>query len=121
MEKFTSQKARSAIQALMQLNPARVTVLRGGAETTVPLAGVLPGELVVIRTGERVAVDGVVVRGTAALNEASLTGESLPVEKGVGDPVYAGSASYFRHAGGPGGKGRGGYHPGQIDPSGAGG
>lgn len=94
LEKFTSQRARSAIQALIQLNPAQATVIRNGVETGVPLDEIRPGELVVIRPGEHVPVDGVVVRGAASLNQASLTGESLPVDKGAGDVVYAGSTSY---------------------------
>lgn len=94
LEKFTSQRARSAIQALVQLNPAQAVVLRDGVETSVPLGEIRPGERVVIRPGEQIPVDGVIVRGAAAVNQASLTGESLPVEKGLGDPVYAGSASY---------------------------
>lgn len=94
LEKFTSQRARNAIQTLVRMNPDRCTVIRDGVETSLPLDEIRIGDLVLIRPGERVPVDGVVVRGAAAVNQASLTGESLPVEKGVGDPVYAGSASY---------------------------
>ena len=94
LEKFTSQRARSAIQALVSASPVQATVLRDGIETSVPLAGIQPGELVIIRPGEQVPVDGVVVEGTAAINQASLTGEPLPVDKSAGDFVYAGSANY---------------------------
>lgn len=94
LEKFTSQRSRAAIQSLVSLNPVQATVLRDNIETSVPLAEIQPGELVVIRPGEQVPVDGVVVRGTAAINQASLTGESLPIDKGAGDFVYAGSANY---------------------------
>lgn len=94
LEKFTSKRARSAIQALVNLNPVQATVLRDDVETRVPLDGIRPGDLVIVRPGEQVPVDGTVVRGNAAVNQAALTGESLPVDKGVGDAVYAGSVNY---------------------------
>ncbi|TEB14406.1 putative cadmium-transporting ATPase [Pelotomaculum sp. FP] len=94
LEKFTSQRSRAAIQSLVSLNPVQATVLRDNIETSVPLSEIQPGELVIIRPGEQVPVDGVVVRGTASINQASLTGESLPIDKEAGDSVYAGSANY---------------------------
>ena len=94
LEEFTSQRARTAIQSLISLNPVQATILRDGVETSVPLTEIHPGELVVIRPGEQVPIDGVVVRGSAAINQASLTGESLPVDKCPGDVVYAGSTNY---------------------------
>ncbi len=94
LEKLTSQRARTAIRSLIRLNPTVCTVLKGEAEISVPVSEVKIDDLVLIRPGERVPVDGAVVRGSASMNQASLTGESLPVEKGVGDLVYAGSASY---------------------------
>ncbi|ATW27470.1 heavy metal translocating P-type ATPase [Candidatus Formimonas warabiya] len=94
LEKFTSQRARSAIQSLIRLSPAEASVLQDGVETVLPLGEIKAGDLVVIRSGERVPVDGVVMKGTASINQASLTGESLPVEKSVDDPVFAGSISY---------------------------
>ncbi len=94
LEKFTSQRSRAAIQSLVSLNPVQATVLRDNIETSVPLSGIQPDELVIIRPGEQVPVDGVVVRGTASINQASLTGEFLPIDKGAGDFVYAGSANY---------------------------
>ncbi|OPY59304.1 MAG: putative cadmium-transporting ATPase [Pelotomaculum sp. PtaU1.Bin035] len=94
LEKFTSQQARNAIQALVRLNPQTATVLRDGVESNLPLREIRPGDEIVIRPGETIPVDGTVVRGTAAVNQASLTGESLPVDKTVGDSVFAGTASY---------------------------
>lgn len=94
LEKLTSQRARTAIRSLIRLNPTVCTVLKGEAEISVPVSEVKLDDLVLIRPGERVPIDGVIVRGSASMNQASLTGESLPVEKGVGDLVYAGSASY---------------------------
>jgi Cd2+/Zn2+-exporting ATPase len=94
LEKLTSQHARTAIQSLIRMRPTVCTVLRDEIEIGVPLSEVRLGDLVLIRPGEQAPVDGTVVRGNAAMNQASLTGESLPVEKGAGDPVYAGTASY---------------------------
>lgn len=94
LEKVTSQRARSAISALVRMNPESCVVLKDGVEKEVPLSEVQPGDLVLIKPGGRIPVDGVVERGAASVNQASLTGESLPVEKSVGDSVYAGTASY---------------------------
>jgi len=94
MEQYTAQKARSAIDALIRLSPGQAAVLRNGVEVSVPVREIRLGDRVVIRPGEKVPVDGEVVRGSASLNQASLTGESLPVDKAVGDTVYAGSVSY---------------------------
>jgi Cd2+/Zn2+-exporting ATPase len=94
MEEFTAQKARSAINALIQLGSDQATAIRDGAEISVPLQEIQLGDRVIIRSGEKVPVDGVVVRGNASINQASLTGESLPVDKTIGDSVYAGSVSY---------------------------
>lgn len=94
LEQFTSQKARNAIQALIRLNPQTATVLRDGVESSVPLGEIRSEDEVIIRPGETISVDGTVVRGSAVVNQASLTGESKPVEKTVGDNVYAGTSSY---------------------------
>lgn len=94
LEKLTSRQARTAIQSLIRMRPTVCTVLKDEAEISVPLSEVRLGDLVLIRPGEQVPVDGMVVRGNAAMNQASLTGESLPVEKGADDPVYAGTATY---------------------------
>lgn len=94
MEQYTAQKARSAIDSLIRLSPGQAVVLRDGGEVSVPVREIRLGDRVVIRPGEKVPVDGEVIRGSASLNQASLTGESLPVDKGVGDTVYAGSVSY---------------------------
>jgi Cu+-exporting ATPase len=76
-----------AIRALMALRPDRARVLREGREEEVPVGQVVVGDLVVVRPGERVAVDGVVADGRSTLDESMLTGESMPVEKGPGDEV----------------------------------
>jgi Cu+-exporting ATPase len=77
----------SAIRELMALRPARARVVRDGVESEVPVEQVVVGDEIVVRPGERVPVDGVVVQGRSTLDESVLTGESMPVEKGPGDLV----------------------------------
>ena len=91
LEGYTMDRARSAIRALMALAPNQARVRRGGAEATVPAEEVSVGEVVVARPGEKVPVDGRVVAGKSGVNQAPITGESVPVEKAVGDEVFAGS------------------------------
>ena len=85
MEARAMRRAGAAIRALMDLQPPTAWVVRGGAETRVPLAEVVVGDLVRIRPGEKVPVDGVVTDGVSAVDESVVTGESLPVDKGAGD------------------------------------
>jgi len=92
LEEFVSGRTRRAIEALMTLRPEEVLVRQeDGAERLVPLEQVQPGDLVVVRPGERVGIDGVVVEGRSAIDQAPITGESVPVAKEAGSPVYAGS------------------------------
>lgn len=83
--------ATSSLHQLVRLLPSKATVIRNGSEQTVPLAEVQVGDLVMVRTGERVPVDGLVVSGKASVDESLLTGESEPVVKGEGDEVLGGS------------------------------
>jgi Zn2+/Cd2+-exporting ATPase len=87
----TLERTRRAITGLMALTPAEAAVLRGRTEITVPVADIAVGDIVLIRPGERAAVDGVVFEGHAAADQAPVTGESAPVAKGPGDQVFAGS------------------------------
>ncbi|MHB1415732.1 MAG: heavy metal translocating P-type ATPase, partial [Chloroflexota bacterium] len=91
LEGYTMDRARGAIRALMNMAPAEAHVKRNGAEISLPAEQVGVGEVVVIRPGEKIPVDGVVVAGASAVNQASVTGESVPVDRAVGDEVYAGS------------------------------
>jgi Cu+-exporting ATPase len=84
-------KASEAIRRLMDLQPPTARVIRDGAETEVPLADVRVGDAIVVRPGERLPVDGTVLEGESAVDESMLTGESLPVEKGRGAAVFAGT------------------------------
>ena len=93
LEERTLDRARSAIRSLAQLTPKTALVRREGQWVTVPVAQVRPGEVVMVRPGERFPVDGEVVAGYSAVNQAPITGESIPVEKGPGDPVFAGTVN----------------------------
>ena len=91
LEEFVSARAGNALDSLAKLLPDRVTVRRDGEDRVVELSEVESGDLVLIRSGDRIPVDGSVSLGTASVNQAAITGESLPVEKRVGDLVYAGT------------------------------
>ena len=84
-------KASEAIRRLMDLQPVMARVVRDGVETEIPLADVHPGDLILVRPGERIPVDGAVVEGESAVDESMLTGESIPVEKRRGASVFAGT------------------------------
>ena len=84
-------KTSQAIKRLMKLTPATARVIRGGAETEVPVAQVVCGDLMVIRPGERIPTDGVVVDGHSVVDESMLTGESLPISKEAASEVFAGT------------------------------
>jgi Cu+-exporting ATPase len=87
LEARAKRQTGTAIKALMGLQAKTARVIRDGAEADVPVGDVIPGDLVRVRPGEKVPVDGVVVEGRSALDESMLTGESLPVEKSPGDKV----------------------------------
>jgi len=90
-EAFTLNKTRKSIRSLLDLAPQQVTVKRNEAEIVVAIEEVQLGELVVVRPGERIAVDGIVVNGQSSVNQAPITGESIPVEKFKGSEVYSGT------------------------------
>jgi Zn2+/Cd2+-exporting ATPase len=91
LEEFVSARAGNALDELAKLLPDRVTIRRDGEDLVVPLEEVQSGDLVLVRSGDRISVDGTISLGTASVNQAAITGESLPVEKQVGDLVYAGT------------------------------
>jgi Zn2+/Cd2+-exporting ATPase len=88
---YAIDRTRGAVRSLVRLTPNEVLLRRGDAEVVVPADEVEVGEAVIVRPGERLAVDGRVVEGSSAVDEAPVTGESVPVEKGAGDAVYSGS------------------------------
>jgi P-type Cu+ transporter len=89
LEQRTTERNRQALQRLVALQPAQARVMRNGREAEVPVADVAMGEVVVVRPGERIPVDGTVVAGYAPVDQAPITGESVPVDKVVGDSVFA--------------------------------
>ena len=89
LEARSKGKTTDALKSLMKLAPQTATLLREGAEVTVPIAQVKKGDLFVVRPGENIPVDGLVLEGSSAVNESALTGESIPVDKTVGDKVSA--------------------------------
>jgi Cd2+/Zn2+-exporting ATPase len=91
LQVYAIDRTRGAVRALVRLAPDEVLVSRDGSELLVPADEVGVGETVVVRPGERLAVDGEVLEGASAVNEAPVTGESVPVEKGPGDEVYSGT------------------------------
>jgi Cu+-exporting ATPase len=93
LEARAQGRAFDAIRHLMNLQPSMARVVRDGSEREIPLAEVRLGDLVIVRPGERVAVDGVVVDGSSEIDESMLTGESLPVSKSAGADVFAGTAN----------------------------
>ena len=89
LEARSKGKTTDALKSLMKLAPQTATLLRNGQEVTVPIAQVKRGDVFVVRPGESIPVDGVILEGESAVNESALTGESIPVDKAVGDSVSA--------------------------------
>jgi Cd2+/Zn2+-exporting ATPase len=95
LEARTMDRARNAIRALMDLTPPEALVRRNGVEIRVPVDEVRIGEMLLVRPGEKIPLDGVIAAGAGPVNQAPITGESLPVEKVIGDGVYAGTINGY--------------------------
>ncbi|MDQ7054310.1 MAG: HAD-IC family P-type ATPase [candidate division KSB1 bacterium] len=91
MEGYTEERTRGAIRALMDLTPKTALVLRDGRELEIPAEELRVGDRFIVRPGEAIPTDGIIRRGRGSINEASITGESVPVQKGEGDSVFAGT------------------------------
>jgi Cd2+/Zn2+-exporting ATPase len=91
LERYSMDRARNSLEELMDLSPDEATVMRDGTERVLPVDDVQVGDVVVIRPGEKIPMDGEVIDGTSAVNQAPITGESVPVDKTEGDEVYAGT------------------------------
>lgn len=91
LEDFTAKRAVTALENLGKLTPAKACVLRDGKESDIPLDEVTVGDTVVTRPGETIAVDGIVISGQASVNQAPITGESVPVAKTKGSEVFSGT------------------------------
>lgn len=89
LEARSKGKTTDALKSLMKLAPKTAVVIRSGQETTVPIEQVRKGDIFVVRPGENIPVDGIVLKGSSAVNESALTGESIPVDKAAGDTVSA--------------------------------
>ncbi len=95
LEERTVAKARAGIEKLVRLTPRTARVVRDGAERVIPAEQVQVGDRLRVLAGETIAVDGMIVAGQTSINQAVMTGESLPVDKGVGDPVSSGTVNQF--------------------------
>ncbi len=93
LQTYTMDKTRQSIRALMELAPPEALVRRGGQEQRLPVEELVVGDIIIVRPGERIAMDGVVKSGASAVNQATITGEAVPVEKTAGDGVYAGTVN----------------------------
>ncbi|MGN0460732.1 MAG: heavy metal translocating P-type ATPase [Ruminococcus sp.] len=91
LESYSKGKTTNALKGLMNLAPKSATVIRNGENVTVPVEQVLRDDIFVVKPGDSIPVDGVVIEGNSAVNESALTGESIPVDKAVGDTVSSGT------------------------------
>lgn len=89
VESFTASQARQAVRDLTEMAPQVGRVVRNGGEVVLPVSEIEPGDIVVIRPGDQIPVDGEILSGQATINQASITGESMPVERAAGDQVFA--------------------------------
>ncbi|MFT8928397.1 MAG: heavy metal translocating P-type ATPase [Sporolactobacillus sp.] len=91
LESYSADKARESIRSLMKIAPKETLIRRNGQELIIPVDDVQVGDTMIVKPGQKLAMDGVVTRGTSTLNQSSITGESIPVAKTIGDEVFAGT------------------------------
>ncbi len=91
LQTYTMEKTRRSIQSLMELAPAEALVRRNNEEKRFPVEEIVVGDIVIVKPGERIAMDGKVIHGVSTVNQATITGESIPVKKNIDDTVYAGT------------------------------
>ncbi|MBN2909568.1 cadmium-translocating P-type ATPase [Polycladomyces sp. WAk] len=91
LETYSMDKARQSIRTLMDIAPKQALIRRGDEEIMVPVDEIQIGDIMIVKPGQKLAMDGVVVKGSSSINQAPITGESIPVAKNVGDEVYAGT------------------------------
>lgn len=94
LENKTKAKTSSIIKKMLELQPKTARVVRNGEEQDVPIEQIISGDIIIVKPGEKIPVDSVVVEGHSAVNESVITGESMPVDKGVGDSVIGGTVNY---------------------------
>jgi len=95
LQTYTMDKTRQSIRALMALTPPDALVRRSGQQQRLPVNDILKGDIIIVKPGERIAMDGLVRSGSSTVNQATITGESIPVEKTEGDAVYAGTVNEY--------------------------
>jgi len=93
LQTYTMEKTRRSIESLMELAPPEALVRKGSREQRLPVEEIAVGDIIIVKPGERIAMDGTIVGGASAVNQATITGESIPVEKNPGDSVYAGTVN----------------------------
>src|SRR4030066_594499 len=91
LEEYIIHRTRGAIETLINMTPTTARIRRNGAEVEVPIDEVKIGEIVLVKQGDKIPVDGTVISGHSTVNQATITGESIPVEKTVGDRTFAGT------------------------------
>lgn len=91
LEEYSIEKARQSLRSLFDLAPREARIIRDGQEQTLPVDDIRVGDLMLVRPGEKIAMDGIIEQSSSSINEAAVTGESIPVEKEGGDKVFAGS------------------------------
>lgn len=97
LEAYSKGRTTDAIKSLMKLSPKTATVIRDGKELTIPVEDVIKGDVISVKPGESISVDGVVLSGNTAIDESLLTGESVPSEKKEGDKVFAATVNTYGH------------------------
>jgi len=90
---YTLEKARNSIKALMGLAPKEAAIIRNGEEIRLPVEEIQIDDVMIVKPGEKIAMDGIIVKGSSSINQAAITGESMPVEKEVGNEVFAGTVN----------------------------
>lgn len=91
LESYSMDKARNAIRSLMEIAPKKAVVIRDGKELEMSVDDIRPGDVMVVKPGQKIAMDGVISEGSSSINQAAITGESIPVLKEPGDELYAGT------------------------------
>ncbi|WP_180552104.1 HAD-IC family P-type ATPase, partial [Staphylococcus haemolyticus] len=91
LERFSMDKARQSIRSLMDIAPKEALVRRKGQEMMIHVDDIAVGDIMIVKPGQKIAMDGMVVSGYSAVNQAAITGESVPVEKTIDDEVFAGT------------------------------
>ncbi|EZP78609.1 cadmium-transporting ATPase [Parageobacillus genomosp. 1] len=91
LERYSMDKARQSIESLMDIAPKEALIRRGNEEMMVPVDDIQVGDIMIVKPGQKLAMDGIIIKGTSTFNQAAITGESVPVAKTVGDEVFAGT------------------------------